>query len=247
MAKFASAIRLRGQRQRDRTLCAPGGFGMTGALAKSRLTIVVSAFLAGGAAAVWAANSRPVEPAEPIASVDRAQGEARLERNGILQPVQVGQAIARRDRIETVRGGRVLVRFNDGSRLSLGENALLVIADFVAEEGRKSGALILDLVRGAMRLNAVAPMQAPDKRVEVRTPVAIISSRGVDMWSGPVDGQFGVLVINGKLDVRNDAGWVSLDRKRFGTTISQRIVAPQKPTVWSVENTSRMLQTVAFK
>ena len=61
------------------------------------------------------------------------------------------------------------------------------------------------------------------------------------------DDQLGVLVFKGKLDVRNDAGWVSLDRKRSGTVISQRIVAPQKPTVWSVENTSRTLQTVAFK
>src|SRR5262249_53989131 len=149
--------------------------------------------------------------------------------------------------LTTGLGARVLLTFNDGSRVSVGENALLVVADFVAEDGRKTGALILDLVRGAMRLSAAKPVKAPDKRVEVRTPVAVISSQGVDMWSGPLDGQLGVLVIAGKVDVRNDAGWVILDRKRLGTTVSQRAVAPQKPSVWTVESAAKSLTTVAFK
>ena len=83
--------------------------------------------------------------------------------------------------------------------------------------------------------------------VEVRTPLATISAQAVDMWSGPVEGGLGVLVIGGKLDVRNDAGWVMLDRKRQGTLVSSRMVAPQKPGQWSAEHASRMLHTVAFK
>jgi hypothetical protein len=221
---------------------------MIGTSTMTRLAVALAtAFCVAGGAAVWAANSRPSEPGEPIAVIERAQGEAHLERNGIFLPVRSGQPIARRDQVATGLGGRVQMTFNDGSRLWVGENALLVVADFIAEEGRKTGALILDLVRGAVRLNAAKPVRAPDKRVDVRTPVAVISSQGADMWSGPLDGQLGVLLIAGKLDVRNDAGWVILDRKRLGTTVTQRMVAPQKPTVWSVENTAKTLTTVAFK
>lgn len=220
---------------------------MIGILATHRLAVTGGALLALGAAAAWSATSRPVQPAEGVATVDRMQGEARLERNGVTVPLESGQAVARRDHVATGLGARVQLRFDDGSRLALGENAILVVADYVAEEGRRTGALILDLLRGAIRLSASKPVRAPDKRVEVRTPLATISAQAVDMWSGPVEGGLGVLVIGGKLDVRNDAGWVMLDRKRQGTLVSSRMVAPQKPGQWSAEHASRMLHTVAFK
>ena len=220
---------------------------MLGIVRKHRPAAIGATLLAIGTFSTFAATNRPADPGESIARVDRAQGEARIERNGILVPLTSGQAVARRDQFATGNGGRVVLTFNDGSRLAIGENALLGVADFVAEEGRKTGALILDLFRGAIRLSAAKPIKAPDKRVEVRTPVATISSQAVDMWSGPIDGQLGVFVMAGKLDVRNDAGWVILDRKRAGTLVAHRMIAPAKPGLWSAEQANRMLMTVALK
>jgi hypothetical protein len=142
---------------------------------------------------------------------------------------------------------RALLAFDDGSRLSVGENALIVVADYMRERGRRSGALILDLIRGAIRLVAAEPRESPGKRVEVRTAAATISSQGVDFWSGPVGEQIAILVIKGKVEVRNDAGLVRLDRKRSGTLVSDRSTPPEKPTVWPAKRARQILHTVAFE
>jgi hypothetical protein len=197
--------------------------------------------------AVLAATSRPENPRDSVARVELAQGLAQLERNGLTIDLQSGQTVARRDQVRTGPTGRVSLLFHDGSRLAVGENALLLVADYVAEEGRRRGALILDLIRGAIRLVASKAQRAPDKRIEVRTAAATLSSQGVDFWSGPVDDTLAVLLIAGKLDVRNEAGLVMLDRKRQVTHVSDRGTPPEKPTYWSVERARQSLLTVAFK
>lgn len=209
---------------------------------------LTTCLLALAAAAAFAASSRPVDVRDTVGVIERARGEVRIERNGaVIDDVAAGQTITRRDHVSTGAGSRVQLAFKDGSRVAIGENAMLVIADFLREEGRRSGALILDLVRGAMRLVASKPKEAPDKRVEVRTAAATISSQGVDLWSGLVGGKRAVLVIKGKVDVRNDAGLVMLDRKRFGTLVSDRLSPPEKPTIWPAHRARESLTTVAIK
>src|SRR5690606_4338803 len=142
-----------------------------------RLTTVATCLIFIATAAALAATSRPAESRNRVGIVERAQGEAWIERDGVVrEKVKAGQAIVRRDHLSTGSGSRLLLAFNDGSRLAVGEDAVLVIADYLREEGRRSGALILDLVRGAIRLVAAKPKEAPDKRVEVRTAAATISS-----------------------------------------------------------------------
>lgn len=199
-------------------------------------------------AAALAANSRPQEEKERVGVIERAQGEIRIERNGLfIDNPQKGHAVTRRDHLMTGPDSRVLLAFDDGSRLAVGENAVLVIAEYLKEEGRRSGALILDLIRGAIRLIAPSPKAAPSKRVEVRTEAATIRSRGVDLWSGPVGEKRAVLVMQGKVDVRNDAGLVMLDGKRTATLVSDRLSPPEKPTRWPSHRAQESLMTVAIK
>lgn len=219
---------------------------MLGVLTARRLAAVAASFSAVAAVAALAATDRPAAPAEHVGVIERAKGEVRVQRNGLFVDVREGEAITRRDRLATGADSRLLLSFNDGSRLSLGENSLLVIADYMREEGRRSGALILDLVRGAIRLIAAKPQMAPDKRVELRTEAATISSRWVDLWTGPVGDKRAVLVMKGKVDVRNDAGLVMLDGKRLGTIVSDRVSAPEKPAVWPARRARESLMTVGF-
>ncbi len=199
-------------------------------------------------AASLAATDRPADTRDRVGTIERARGQVQIERNGVLiNDITAGHTITRRDQLSTGPGSRVILSFNDGSRLAVGENALLVVADFMREEGRRSGALILDLVRGAIRLVAAKPKEAPSKRVEVRTAAATISARGVDLWSGPIGDKLAVLVLKGKVDVRNDAGLVMLDRKRLGTFVADRLSAPEKPSVWPKARANESLLTVAFK
>lgn len=220
---------------------------MLGVLTARRLAVIAASFSTVAALTALAATDRPAAPVDFVGVVERAQGDVRIQRKGQFIDVTQGEAITRRDQLATGANSRLLLSFNDGSRLALGENSVLVIADYIREEGRRSGALILDLLRGAIRLVAAKPQVAPDKRVELRTTAATINSRWVDLWTGPVDDKRAVLVIKGKVDVRNDAGLVTLDRKRLGTLVSNRLSAPEKPAVWPSKRASESLLTVAIK
>lgn len=220
---------------------------MLATLTTRRLSTLSAGLIAFTAAAAFASTSNPDKPFDAVAIVDRAQGEISLERDGTVRELKRGQEISRRDTLRTGATSRLSVHFNDGSKLIMGENALVVVADYMAEEGRRSGALILDLIRGAIRLVAEQPKQAPNKRIEVRTAAATLTTKGVDLWSGPVDGQFAILVMRGQVGVRNEAGLVTLEGKRRGTVVSHRDQAPEKPVVWARERTNQSLMTVAFK
>jgi len=220
---------------------------MLGELTARRFAAITAALITVATTATLAATSRPASPQDRVGVIARSQGEVHVERNGVSTKVTKGDAVIRRDQLLTGPNSRLLLSFDDGSRLTVGEDALIVVADYMREEGRRSGALILDLIRGAIRLIAVKPQEAPHKRVQVRTAAATINSQGVDLWSGPMEEKLAVLVIKGKVDVRNDAGLVILDRKRLGTFVSSRYSAPEKPVVWSPKQTRQMLHTVAFK
>jgi hypothetical protein len=191
--------------------------------------------------AAWAGED------QHVAIVEQVQGNAGLERDGRLEALKAGQPIARHDRLTTGTGGRLALTFKDGSRLVLGEQGAVTIEDWRPEKGRTSGVLLLDLESGAVRLSASKPQKAPDKRVELRTPVAVISVRGTDLWSGPIDSATGVIVLAGAIDVRNDAGSVLLDKRHAGTVIRDRSTAPELPRGFAADQILKAMMTVDFK
>jgi hypothetical protein len=181
-----------------------------------------------------------------VAVVEQVQGEVHLDRAGARHLMAAGRAISRHDRLHTGASSRVALTFKDGSRLVLGERGAMTIQDWRPEQGRSSGVLLLDVEAGAVRLTASKSVKAPDKRVEVRTPAAVISVRGTDVWSGPIDSGTGIIVLAGAIDVRNDAGSVLIDRRHAGTIVRDRDLAPERPRGFSAEQISRALTTVDF-
>jgi hypothetical protein len=181
-----------------------------------------------------------------VAVVEQVQGDVTLDRGGKSEKLSAGRPISRHDRLATGATARLALAFRDGSRLVLGENGALTIDDWRAEQGRTSGVLLLDLEKGAVRLTASKPLKAPDKRVELRTPVAIISVRGTDVWSGPIDSATGIIVLAGAIDVRNDAGMVLLDKQNAGTIVRDRSSAPERPRGFNADQITKAMTTVDF-
>jgi hypothetical protein len=212
-----------------------------------RVLAVAWGLLAFAGTPALSASTQAVGNGRAIAKVDRVLGEARVERGGASSPIKVGRWLRRSDILKTGAGGRVSLKFRDGSRLALGDNAVLVIGNYVPERGRQSGALLLDLHKGAMRLTAAEPEKAPSKRVEVRTQAGRITARAMDVWSGPIDGKVGVLLMGGRVDVRNDAGSVVLHKKRLGTMVSDPASPPERAVNWPAEKVKQALLTVSFK
>jgi hypothetical protein len=61
-----------------------------------------------------------------------------------------------------------------------------------------------------------------EKKVVVNTPSAALAVRGTHFWAGPIDGQYGVLLLQGRLNVSNQRGAVTLSRSGQGTDIPLR-------------------------
>ena len=153
--------------------------------------------------------------AESVGAVTRVQNQAQV---GATTAV-VGAPVHMNDRLRTGANARLEVTFNDNSKLTLGENANVAIDRYVYNPTKSSGELALNVTRGAFRFAGGRIEKLQNKTVTVSTPVAAMAVRGTDFWAGPIDGQYGVLLLKGNVRVSNRAGAVTLNRPGWGTDI----------------------------
>jgi hypothetical protein len=179
--------------------------------------------------------------------VERTQGEVTLLRGSKAKLATAGEQVTRGDTVSTAVDSRVALRFQDGTRLTLGERAEALIDYFVYNPIKKSGAAFIDVVKGAFRFTAGEMRDLNDKRIEVRTDQATLAADGSDFWGGRIDDVFEVLLINGRIEVRNDAGKVILQKKRMGSSVATSRTPPDVPTAWGKDKVGQAFATVAFK
>jgi hypothetical protein len=178
--------------------------------------------------------------------------------NKVENPAQVGAETAivgtpvhMNDELRTGPKGRLQVTFRDGTTLTLGENAKVVIDRYVYNPDKSTGELALETGTAAFRLATGKLSDMRNKDIKVKTPVAALGIRGTDVWWGPIDGQFGVLLVemhHAPVDVSNEAGAVTLAHSGVGTDIDplKGGGAPGKPYQWPPEKIARALSTTSF-
>jgi hypothetical protein len=71
--------------------------------------------------------------------------------------------------------------------------------------------------------------------------------RGTDVWGGPIDRRYGVLLLEGVVEVTNAAGSVVLRTPGEGTNIAAPGTAPGAVTRWPGDKVARALATVSFR
>ena len=152
------------------------------------------------------------------------------------QPAAVGTLAHMNDELHTGAKARLQVSFRDSTELTLGENATVVVDHFIFDPDESTGTALLKTGVGAFRMATGKISELKDKKITVSTPYATLGVRGTDFWWGPVDGRFGVLLISqSKLEVRNDAGAVLIDKAGYGTDIDPMKGAngaPSQPYKW---------------
>jgi ferric-dicitrate binding protein FerR (iron transport regulator) len=152
--------------------------------------------------------------AESVGTVTKVQGSTTPAANGT--PVHMN------DRLRTGANARLEVTFNDNSKLTLGENANVVIDRYVYNPNKSSAQVVLSASKGAIRFAGGKIEQMNQKNIVVNTPSAALAVRGTHFWAGPIDGKYGVYLLNGKVGVSNRAGAVTLARPGMGTDIPLR-------------------------
>jgi hypothetical protein len=131
--------------------------------------------------------------AQSVGTVTKVQGST--------TPAATGTPVHMNDRLRTGANARLEVTFNDNSKLTLGENANVVIDRFVYNPKKSSAQVVLSSTQGAIRFAGGKIEQMNQKNIVVNTPSAALAVRGTHFWAGPIHGQYGVLLLNGRLNV----------------------------------------------
>lgn len=162
-------------------------------------------------------NSRAMAAGQ-VGTVTQVQNQAQVGSRTAV----VGTPVYMNNQLRTGANARLKITFSDGSDLTLGENARVVVDQFVYNPSKSKGAVVLSAAQGAFRFAGGKIEGMQEKKVLVNTPSAALAVRGTHFWAGPIDGQYGVLLLQGRLNVSNQRGAVTLSRSGQGTDIPLR-------------------------
>ena len=183
----------------------------------------------------------PSSGAQEVGAVTRVQGRAVAERGAQVLTLNAEAPVIRDDRLVTGEAARLEVLLQGDTTLTLGENGALVLDDLVVTPTEST---LRIRVTGAFRLaSRLLPHGA---RTEIITPLATIGIRGTDVWGGPIDGAFGVFLIDGAVEITTQAGSVVLDTPGTGTTVRAANAPPSDPVVWPGQKVARAVAAISF-
>ena len=152
-----------------------------------------------GVIAIWPLTAAA---AETVGAVTKVENQARVGGAAAV----VGTPVHMDDQLRTGAKGRLEIIFRDNTKLTLGENANVVIDRYVFNPGQGRGEMAVKATQGAMRFVTGKIGKLRDHNVTVVTPQAALAVRGTDFWVGPIDGQYGVLLLKGNVRVSGNAG-----------------------------------------
>ncbi|MBT5191168.1 MAG: FecR domain-containing protein [Rhodospirillaceae bacterium] len=176
---------------------------------------------------------------EQIGGVTRTQASVEGVIGGRSRDLERDLPVYQNEEVTTGVNARAVLRFKDGSVLTIGADAEVVLDEYVYSNAGG----IITLVKGAMRFTS-GKMGRPGLLIKMST--ATIGIRGTDFWAGEMNGGHGVLLMHGEVDVYNEAGMVTLSKEYEGTVIAAADKAPAEPTVWSDGKQKKALAAVSF-
>ncbi|CAN5161962.1 FecR domain-containing protein [soil metagenome] len=191
---------------------------------------------------ISAGAPKAAEPA--IGSVVRTQGASTGTSDGTAETLAPGMAVQLNEIIVTCAAARLDLAFDDGTRLSVGEKAQVVLDRFVYQPGGAS--VFHAAVSGPFRFVSGSLGAGASRQASVTTPYALIGIRGTDFWGGPVRGSFGVFLIEGSVSIAAGGREVILTAPGLGTDIGAAGGAPGDPTRWPADKVGEALATVTF-
>lgn len=212
------------------------------------VAVVAISALSGLAATVdaWAAGPT-------VGMVTKVENQAQV--GGVA--AAVGTPVHMSDTLHTGAKARLQVTFRDQTNLTLGENATIVVDRFVFDPDASVGEAALNATKGAFRLTTGRISEMRNKNIGVTTSFGALAVRGTDFWWGPIEGQFGVLLVhNSRLDVRgaecpeNDRRCrcaVTLDQAGEGTDFDRDRRCPGTPYPWPQARIDAALQMTGFQ
>jgi hypothetical protein len=106
------------------------------------------------AASIFRASVAIADPMT-IGAVDKVQAQVEATQAGQTRGLVVKSDVYFRDRCHSREGARLQATLKDGTQLTLGENATLVVDKFIYDPSRSRRALSLSVIRGGSYTSGV--------------------------------------------------------------------------------------------
>jgi hypothetical protein len=199
-----------------------------------------------GILAVVAAPPAGAQTPAAVGNVTEVLGPATVTQLGPARPLQTGDAIFSEDILETGPSGKLLIGFSDGTRLTLGPNAEVVIDEFIYNPSGGTNNAALRVAAGAARLVAGAIEKVGGTQaIKVSTPVATIGIRGTDFFIEMLPDRLSVALFSGFEIAVSNANGETVLRPGQGTDI-YGTGAPTQALTWGTERINRALSLVTL-
>lgn len=181
-----------------------------------------------------------------VGTVESLQGKALVESGGVRLALGTGAVIRLGDVIETAGDAKLAVKLNDGTALNLGPNARFAVDQFAFDPAARKGEFVGRALQGGFFFVGGRTESMPGTKVELRSPHALLGVRGTAFFAGPIDGEYGVFVREGRVVVT--AGGESLPLAATeGTMIKAPGDKPQPKRVWGQPKIDRALASVGAR
>ncbi len=227
--------------------------GLRGFVMSVRFILCALALVAVTAAPSLFAQAQTAAPAAAadqgvIGTIQEVEGTGTITpQGGALVAAAVNGPVHLNDVIETGPQSKVFVLLIDNTQFTLSENAKLTVNEYVYDPDNTAGNKgRYSVLGGAFQYVSGLLTKKPDPDVQIETPSGSIGIRGTDLTGGEVDGEYGVHVDEGAVDVITDKGKVRVNQGE-GTTWKGRGFAPGRPHKWAKAKLQRFHQRVMLK
>jgi hypothetical protein len=171
---------------------------------------------------------------DATAKVDGIGVAAAVQPNASGQPPQqpirqlvIGANVIHNERIRTSPGGRTQMVFVDGSALTIGPNADLVLDEFVYDPDTKTGKMAVTVAKGVFRL--VGGKISKKNPIQFRTPTALIGIRGGIAVLEVGEGTKATFLFGEKMSVTSGTVTQDVTRPGFSVEAKEADAAPEAP------------------
>lgn len=141
--------------------------------------------------------------AAPAGSVVGVNGQCTLERAAQRSALKMGDAVNVGDSVEVAAGGKLKLRMNDGSVLSVAPESRLTVADYQVDASGQRRDAKLSLAQGLLRAVVAPSMGQPN--FEVATAVGAAAARSTDWFVESRAGAVQVGVLSGSVSLTSAA------------------------------------------
>jgi hypothetical protein len=179
-----------------------------------------------------------------VGAVDKTRAQVEATQAGQTRALGVKSEIHFGDRCHSGQNARLQATLKDGTQLTLGENATLVVDEFICDPSSSRGALSIRVVKGAFLYVGGRIEGVNGANVQIRTPVGAIGLRGTTVWGGPIDKGYGVIVLSGEVTVTGRRGTVTL--KQGQGTMLFNDGKPQRAAAWPASRMKRAVASITF-